>query len=468
MSASSLGTPALSNNLIYSLLTFTSPFDLEDSTQSERETWLRSVYQHVYKDVKQVSSIPHTSKLIMESLSQSLSNRKIALCVTGSVAAVECVALSRLLMRHGSDVYTVMSPMAHKIIHPYLLEWATGNPVVVELTGQIEHITLAGKHDEHVDLVLVAPATANTIGKIANGIDDTAVTTTVSSAIGAKIPVLVVPAMHESMYDHPAVVENIKKLKEIGVHVMSPRMEEAKAKIPDPEEIASRVISLLKPQDLIGKHFLITAGPTRGWMDRVRFITNLSSGRMGIEIANEVISRGGTVDLVLGPVSRSPPREARLRRVETPDEMLSSVMEILTESRTDAFVSTAAVLDYVPSETIDSKIPSGSPELAVNLKPTAKIIDAVREKHKKLFIVGFKVESGVTDKELEKRAKSKIESGVCDLMVANDASREGVAFDTETNQVIIVGREGLVKQVPLSMKRDVAREIVNTIVKVMS
>ncbi|MFX1417248.1 MAG: bifunctional phosphopantothenoylcysteine decarboxylase/phosphopantothenate--cysteine ligase CoaBC [Promethearchaeota archaeon] len=422
----------------------------------------------MFKVLKRVSSITHTSKLIIGSLSQTLSNRRIAMCVTGSVAAVECVALSRLLMRHGSEVYAIMSPMAHKIIHPHLLEWATGNPVVVELTGQIEHITLAGKHEEHVDLVLVAPSTANTIGKIANGIDDTAVTTTVSSAIGAKIPVLVVPAMHESMYDHPAVIENIKKLKEIGVHVMSPRLEEAKAKIPDSEEIVDRVISLLGPQDLKGKHFLITAGPTRGWIDRVRFITNPSSGRMGIEIANEVISRGGTVDLLLGPVSQTPPHEANVRRVETPDEMLSSVTEILAKSETDVFISTAAVLDYVPSEMVDSKIPSGTPELAINLKPTVKIIDIVRKKHKKLFIVGFKVESGVTDKELEERAKTKIESGVCDLVVANDASREGVAFSTETNQVLIVGHKGLVKQVPLSMKRDVAREIVNTIVKAVS
>jgi phosphopantothenoylcysteine decarboxylase/phosphopantothenate--cysteine ligase len=126
------------------------------------------------------------------------------------------------------------------------------------------------------------------------------------------------------------------------------------------------------------------------------------------------------------------------------------------------------VLDYVPSEKVDSKIPSGTPELTIKLKPTEKIIDKVRKKHKDLFIVGFKVESGVTDKELEKRAKTKVESGVCDLVVANDALREGVAFDTETNQALIVGREGLVKHVPLSMKRDVAREIVNTIVEAIS
>ncbi|MDF1538153.1 MAG: flavoprotein, partial [Candidatus Thorarchaeota archaeon] len=145
----------------------------------------------------------HTSKLIIGSVSSLLKNKKITLCVTGSVAAVESVHIARLLMRHGAEVYGVMSKAGMRIIHPDLLEWATGNPVVTKLTGQIEHITLAGKHDGHVDLVLIAPSTANTIGKIANGIDDTPVTTTVSSAIGARIPVVVVPAMHKSMYDHP-------------------------------------------------------------------------------------------------------------------------------------------------------------------------------------------------------------------------------------------------------------------------
>ncbi len=412
-----------------------------------------------------MSSITHTSKLIIGSMSQTLKDKSIALCVTGSVAAVECASISRLLMRHGAEVYSVMSPMAHKIIHPYLLEWATGNPVVIELTGQIEHIALAGKHDEHVDLVLVAPATANTIGKMASGIDDTPVTTTVSSAIGAGIPVLVVPAMHESMYDHPAVTQNIKRLQEIGVNVMTPRLEEAKAKIPEPEEIVETVASLLVPQDMNGKHFVITAGPTRGWIDRVRFVTTPSSGKMGIEIARDAISRGATVDLVLGPTSLDAPREANVLKVETPQEMLESVLSSLAKTSTDFFVSASAILDYVPSEKQDTKIPSGSPELNITLKSTSKIISEVRKKHKDLFIVGFKLESGISDKELEKKAMVYIDSGVCNLMVANDASREGVAFGTETNEVLIVGSKGLVKKVPLSSKRDVAREILDTISK---
>jgi len=248
----------------------------------------------------------HTSKLIKGSLSNALEGKKITLCVTGSVAAVECVALSRKLMRHGAEVYTVMSEMGTKIIHPYLLEWATGNPVITELTGQIEHITLAGKHDDRVDLVLIAPATANTIGKVANGIDDTPVTTTVSSAVGAKIPVVVVPAMHESMYDHPAVIENIEKLKSMEIDVVSPRMEEAKAKIPDVDTIVDFVLGVLGPKDLENQHFVVSAGPTRGWIDRVRFISNPSTGKMGIALVHELISRGATVTLVLGPTAQVP------------------------------------------------------------------------------------------------------------------------------------------------------------------
>ncbi|MHA2140939.1 MAG: bifunctional phosphopantothenoylcysteine decarboxylase/phosphopantothenate--cysteine ligase CoaBC [Candidatus Thorarchaeota archaeon] len=409
----------------------------------------------------------HTSKLIIGSLSQTLKGKKIALGVTGSVAAVECVAISRLLMRHGADVYAVMSPMAHKIIHPYLLEWATGNPVIVELTGKIEHVDLAGKHDERVDLLLIAPATANTIGKIAQGIDDTAVTTTASSAIGAGIPVLIVPAMHESLYDHPAVLENIEKLREIGVHVMNPRMQEAKAKIVSPKEIVEKAISLLSPMDLVGKHFVLTAGPTRGWIDRVRFITNPSSGRMGIEIAREIIFRGGTVDLVIGPTSLEPPSEATVTSVETPKEMRDGVMTALDKSETTAFLSVAAVLDYMPPTKEETKISSGKEKLTVTLEATPKIIAEVRSSYKDLFIVGFKVESEVSDQELKKRAKEKIDSGICDLVVANDAFRKGVAFGTDTNEVLIVGVEGVVKKVPLSSKRDVAREIIDVVMQRM-
>ena len=404
----------------------------------------------------------HTSKLIIGSLSQALSGKTIALCVTGSVAAVECVALARMMMRHGAEVKCVMTTSSQRIVHPELLEWATGNPVVTELTGKIEHIDLAGKHDDHVDLVLVAPSTANTIGKVANGIDDTSVTTTVSSAIGAGIPVVFVPAMHESMYDHPAVISNIETLKDMGVSVISPRLEEAKAKFPHPEEIVQYITALLGPKDLEGIAFLVTAGPTRGWIDRVRFVTNPSTGKMGIAITKELLRRGAQVHLVLGPTVLTPPTKADCTHVETSEEMLEAVLKILAEREVASFISVAAVLDFVPEKREERKISSGDP-LTVKLKPSMKIINVAREKHKDLFIVGFKVEAGVSDAEMEERAREKIDTGVCDLVVANDSERKGVAFGTDTNEVLLVGPDEYTKKVPLASKPEIARQIVDEI-----
>ena len=409
----------------------------------------------------------HTSKLIKGSLSNLLEGKNIALGITGSVGAVECVSLARKLMRHGADVVTVMSQMAQTIIHPYLMEWATGNKVITELTGQIEHVTLAGKHKNHVDLLLIAPSTANTIGKIANGIDDTPVTTTASSAIGAGIPVIIVPAMHESMYDHPAVIRNIDRLKEMGVTVVSPRMEEAKAKIPEVDTIIEHVLLVLGPKDLQGKHFVVTAGPTRGWVDRVRFITNPSTGKMGIAVAEELIRHDASVTLVLGPTSEKGPALAEILRVTTSQEMLDTVMSQLSARGTDGFVSAAAVLDYTPSKKEDVKLASGSESLTVELVPTKKIIEEARKAHHDLFIVGFKVESGVSDEELASKSRVKIDAGICDLVIANDEQRKGVAFGTDTNAVLIVGPQGYTKSINLAPKREIARHIVSEIVERM-
>ncbi|NWF96822.1 MAG: bifunctional phosphopantothenoylcysteine decarboxylase/phosphopantothenate--cysteine ligase CoaBC [Candidatus Thorarchaeota archaeon] len=406
----------------------------------------------------------HTSKLIVGSLSSTLAGKTIALCVTGSVAAVECVNLSRTLMRHGAEVYSVMSESAQKIIHPFLLEWATGNPVITELTGQIEHVSLAGDHPEHVDLVLVAPSTANTIGKIANGIDDTPVTTTVSSAIGAHIPVVIVPAMHKSLYDHPAVLANIQRLKDMGVRVVAPRMEEAKAKISSVEAVVETVFEILGPRDLVGHSFVVTAGPTRGWLDRVRFMTNPSTGKMGIETAKEIAARGGEVVLVLGPTSQPVPEHLDTIRVETAKEMLDSVLSSIADRKADVFISSAAVLDFEPEEREDRKRPSGE-SYTVRLVSTPKIIDTVRRKYSDLFIVGFKVESGVSEAELESKAREKILSGVCNLVVGNDERKRGVAFGSDTNEVVIVGEDGFLEHVPMASKRDVARRLIDLVVE---
>jgi phosphopantothenoylcysteine decarboxylase/phosphopantothenate--cysteine ligase len=211
-----------------------------------------------------LSSGEHTSKRIIGTKGDELKGRKIVLCITGSVAAVRSPEIARELMRLGAEVYTVMTPMAQKILHPYMMEWATGNPVVTELTGMIEHVTYAGDHPQRADLVLVAPCTANTLGKAAAAIDDTPVTTVLTTAIGAGIPVIVAPAMHGSMYRHPLVLENIRRLRSIGVEVLMPRFEEDKAKIPGTEMIVEAVVrKLTYKRDLEGRRILITAGPTR-------------------------------------------------------------------------------------------------------------------------------------------------------------------------------------------------------------
>ena len=273
--------------------------------------------------------------------------------------------------------------------------------------------------------------------------------------------------MHESMYDHPVVIENIEKLKGMGVIIVSPRLEEAKAKIPAVKTMVDHVIAALGPKDLEGKHFVVTAGPTRGWIDRVRFITNPSTGKMGIAVVQELLSRGADVSLIVGPISESVPQQAEVHRVTTAKEMLEAVLSELSKHKTDGFVSAAAVLDYEPSQKEDSKITSGAEDLSVKLISTKKIIEEARKKQKDLFIVGFKVESGVSDKELDTRARAKIKAGTCDLVVANDEQKKGVAFGTDTNEVLIVGGKSFAKHVPLAPKREIARQIVDVIVEKM-
>lgn len=235
----------------------------------------------------------HPSKHITGTESKELKGKRIALCVTGSVAAIQSPEIARALMRRGAEVIAVISPMARRIIHPYLMEWATGNEAITGLTGKIEHVALVGEHSSRVDLVLVAPATANTISKIACGIDDTTVTSVVSTAFGSDCPIIIVPAMHESMYNHPILAKNIKELKALGVEFVGPRIEEGKAKIAKTKEIVDAVASKLASRnDFSGMKVLITAGATMEHIDPVRVVTNKSSGKMGVAIAEEALSRG--------------------------------------------------------------------------------------------------------------------------------------------------------------------------------
>ena len=407
----------------------------------------------------------HPSKEIIGSESNLLKGRKIVLCITGSVAAFKCPEIARQLMRQGAEIYTVMTSMAEKIIHPYLMEWATGNPVVVELTGKIEHIMLAGEHLDKANLILVAPTTANTIGKIACGIDDTPVTTVVSSAFGSEIPIIIVPAMHESMYRHPIIIENIEKLKSLDVEFVGPIFEEGKAKISETKEIVDVIIRKLSlKKDFTEKLIMITAGPTLESIDPVRVITNKSSGKMGIAIVEEAVSRGADVTLVYGTGIAVPPKSAKTISVETTKQMYDTVVSELKSRKYDILIAVAAVADWTPEEPYNYKVPTRTTsELMVKLKPTPKIIDTIKKISPHTFLVAFRAEYGLSDEELIQSAYERLKTAEADLIAANDIGREGVGFGYDTNEIFIVDTNQKVVHVPITTKRDIAKNLFDVI-----
>lgn len=407
----------------------------------------------------------HPSKDIVESLGTELRDKFIVLCVTGSVAAIQSPEIARLLMRRGAEVITVFSEAAQEIIHPYLMEWATGNPVITKLTGKIEHVALAGDHEEKADLILIAPATANTISKIAMGIDDTPVTSTVTTAFGAGIPLMIVPAMHASMYKHPILLENIKKLEELGVEFVGPRQEEGKAKIATVAEIVDCVLQKIGTKhDLTKRRILITAGPTLEYLDPVRIITSKSSGRMGVEIAKAAYERGASVTLVYGHGSVTPPAGLKVIPVETTQEMYDAVTSEVKSGNIDVVIAAAAVADWTPKRPRKDKVPTEkTPTLSVGFKPTLKIVDVIKKIQEPVFLVLFKAEHGVSDKELVTRAHKRLIKAKGDLIVANDVGRPEVGFGTKTNELFVIDKEKQVIHIPKTAKSKAAHRLLDII-----
>ncbi len=410
----------------------------------------------------------HPSKDITGSKGSELAGRKIALLVSSSVASFKTPEIARELMRHGADVHVVISPATEKMVGSDLLEWATGNPVVKELTGKLEHIALAGNSSTRVDLVLISPATANTIGKLASGVDDTPVTTVAATAIGSKIPVLIAPAMHEPLYDHPIVQENIERLKRIGVEFIEPELIEGKAKIASTEKIVRAVLTRLAShkKDLQGHKVLVTAGPTIEHIDPVRVITNRSSGKMGVAIAEEVASRGAETTLILGPGSVAPPAGVKTIRVESTEDMLNATVKELKERKHDLVFAAGAPSDYKPKSTSPRKIKTRKEKtITLELQATPKIITEARKANPKAFIVAFKTEHNVSNDELVSEAFEILSEKTADLVAANDAGHEGVGFQTDTNELYVVDARKNVIHIPLSDKRIVARQLVDLAVK---
>ncbi|HVD20983.1 MAG TPA: bifunctional phosphopantothenoylcysteine decarboxylase/phosphopantothenate--cysteine ligase CoaBC, partial [Nitrososphaera sp.] len=340
----------------------------------------------------------HPSKDILGKEGSELEGKRIVLCITGSVAAYRAIDLARLLMRHDADVHAVMTEStASTLLNPEIMKWATGNEVVTKLTGNLEHIILADYSMS--DLIIVYPCTANTLGKMAAGIDDTSVTSILSVALGSKIPIIVAPAMHEAMYENVFVQQNVSKLREHVIFI-EPNLEGGKAKVADPQHVLNTAISILSHSALLaGKRMLVTAGSTIEYIDPIRVISNLSSGKMGIAIAQEAQRMGATVTLVYGHGILNP-ASGKIVRVNTGEEMYKAVMSELSSNTYDIAIMAAAVADFTPAKRSDKKIDTKQGKMELSLVPTRKIIDEVKNKSKDTFLVAFKADYCVSESEL--------------------------------------------------------------------
>jgi phosphopantothenoylcysteine decarboxylase/phosphopantothenate--cysteine ligase len=366
-----------------------------------------------------------------------------------------------MLMRHGANVFCFMSDSADKIIHSNALEWATGNPVVTKLTGKIEHIHFT-VGPSRADVILLAPCTANTLGKIAHGIDDTPVTSLVSSALGEGIPVLIAPAMHQSMFDQPLVTSNIRALTELGIVFIDPTREEEKLKLVSPDRILSAVISNLPINDLTGKSVLITTGPTIEMIDAVRMITNPSSGKMGSAIAFEATKRGAAVTVIHGPISVPLPKQSRKIPVRTTEEMYRNTMEELESTRFDLVIATAAAADYTPKSASYNKIDSRAHQtLTLELHATPKIIDSIKQASPDSFLIIFRAQIGLTGQTLIADASERLQKTSADLIAVNDIGRTDVGFNSDYNEVILIDQAGKSVTLARAPKRTIAKQLLD-------
>lgn len=378
-------------------------------------------------------------------ISDYLQGKSIALCVSGGIAAIETPKIARHLRRLGADVRAYMTTEAEKFVGVSALEWATEKDVVKNLSGRSEHIFFE-------DLVLIAPATTNTINKIFAGIADNAVTTLVASALGAHRPVMLAPSMHESLYNNPILQKNLSIAYKYGIKIISPRFGEHKAKISDLESITAAVSRELSSHPLKGIKVLVTAGPTPVHIDDVRIITNTFRGNLGVKIAKELYYQGADVKLLISKNSIAPPKYLDSIIFDDYDAYKANVFQELSKGY-DIGIFSAAVADYQPKDRRHGKIASGG-ELTIEMKPTAKVIDEVREKYPELYMATFKFCIGKTQEELIEIAQNRSEK--YQLVVANRGEEM-----VDEHAAYIVDRSGVLAR-PVG-KENIARELVRII-----
>ena len=380
--------------------------------------------------------------------------RTVVLGVTGGIACYKAVELVRLLVKNGFKVRVIMTRGAMEFVTPLTFQTLSGNPVATEtfsLTqeSEIGHINLA----DSADLFVIAPATANVIGKLASGIADDLLTTVL---MATQAPVLLAPAMNIHMYENVIVQENLRKLGRVGYHIMDPAEGylacgyEGKGRLPDPEKISDEIERLLRKKDLAGENFLITAGPSREPLDPVRYISNRSSGKMGYALARAALRRGATVALVSGPTALEPPSGARLIEVNTAAEMREAVLKEYPHS--SAVIMAAAVADYHAVAPSGQKIKRGVGDLELRLIPNPDILKELGQNKDGKWLVGFAAET----ENLTANAQKKLREKNLDIVIANNVAEEGSGFDGDTNVGTIIDRTGAVRSLPLMSKDDLA------------
>lgn len=382
-------------------------------------------------------------EVIRGSYSGLLKDLKIVLVVSSGISLYKSIDLARLIIRHGGDVYTFMTPKAAKLISPDVFHWATGRKPVVKLTGGVEHVEICTT----ADVVVVAPATANTLVKASLGIADNAALTCLLAASRAKK--VFVPAMNQAMWEAPQVREAIERLR--GV-VVPPVVEEGKAKYPTPEEVVEYVIDATAPRDYAGVKVLVTAGPTREYIDDVKYITTPSSGLTGYYFAREAKARGAEVTLVTGPTQLPPPPGVDVVKV-------TSVLEMYREVERRAphhhvFILAAAPLDFYVENKAAGKIDSSLSRYTVELRQAPKIAQEIKKWNPKAVVVGFKAEYKTSEEVLLQKTRERMAAGGWDMALAHDVSQLG--FGTQKDQYLLVAPDGVEKIGP-AHKRELAR-----------
>lgn len=386
-----------------------------------------------------------------------LAGKTIVLGVTGGIAAYKSAELVRLLVKEGAIVRVIMTKNAQEFITPLTLQTLSGNPVATEtfdLTqeSQIGHIRLA----DTADLLLIAPATADIIAKLANGIADDLLSTVL---LATRAKVLIAPAMNVHMYAHPIVQQNMRKLSEVGYGFVEPAEGflacgyEGKGRLTDPEDIVEEARAVLTRKDLRGEHIIVTAGPNAEPIDPVRFITNRSTGKMGFAMARVAWRRGAEVTLVSGPTGLEAPRGVRFRPVRTALQMQQAILEHYPAAT--MIVSAAAVADYRPAQVAPQKIKKTGGNFAIELTRNPDILGELSQHKGNRLLVGFATE---TENVLE-NATRKLRTKNLDMIVANDVTQEGAGFAHDTNIVTIIDRSERMETLPMMSKDDVAHAV---------